>query len=106
MALEDAVILARHLARTQGDAIPGALAAFDRERQPRAGKLAKVEASSREAKIAGPVATRMREAIMPHVFGRFYERATGWLYDFHPPKVGLSPPTCPGSAPRMETWRR
>jgi len=22
--------------------------------------------------------------IMPHVFNRFYENATGWLYDFNP----------------------
>jgi salicylate hydroxylase len=22
--------------------------------------------------------------IMPHVFNRFYEKATGWLYDFEP----------------------
>ena len=41
-----------------------------------------MEASNRDAKTAGPVATRMREMIMPHVFNRFYEHATGWLYDF------------------------
>ena len=22
--------------------------------------------------------------IMPHMFNRFYEKATGWLYDFDP----------------------
>jgi 2-polyprenyl-6-methoxyphenol hydroxylase-like FAD-dependent oxidoreductase len=85
IALEDAVILARHLAAaTAAEAVPGALAAFDRERQPRAGKLAKLEAGNRDVKTAGPVATRIRELIMPHVFGRFYENATGWLYDFDP----------------------
>jgi 2-polyprenyl-6-methoxyphenol hydroxylase-like FAD-dependent oxidoreductase len=83
IAMEDAVVLARHLAAAPG-AIPEALAAFDRERQPRAGKLAKVEASSRDAKTAGPFGARMRELIMPHVFGRFYERAVGWTYDFDP----------------------
>jgi 2-polyprenyl-6-methoxyphenol hydroxylase-like FAD-dependent oxidoreductase len=81
--MEDAVVLARHLAAAPG-AIPEALAAFDRERQPRAGKLAKVEASSRDAKTAGPFGARIRELIMPHVFGRFYERAVGWTYDFDP----------------------
>jgi len=95
-ALEDAVILGRHLAGAGAGAgaaagagawagaIAGALAAFDRERQPRAGQLAKMAAGNRDAKTAGPVATRMREMIMPHVFNRFYEHATGWLYDFDP----------------------
>jgi hypothetical protein len=59
-------------------------AAADRERQPRAGKLAKMETGNRDAKTAGPIATRMREMIMPQVFDRFYEKATGWLYDFYP----------------------
>jgi salicylate hydroxylase len=82
MALEDAVVLAKHLAG--GDPVPQALAAFDRERLPRAGKLAKMETRNRDAKTAGPIGTRMRELIMPHVFDRFYEKATGWLYDFDP----------------------
>jgi salicylate hydroxylase len=87
IALEDAVVLARHLAAAgagRTDAIPAALAAFDGERQPRAGKLATMETSNRDAKTAGPIATRLREVIMPHVFNRFYENATGWLYDFDP----------------------
>jgi salicylate hydroxylase len=84
MALEDALVLSKHLAG--GAPVPEALAAFDRERLPRAGKLAKMETSNRDAKTAGPIGTRMRELIMPHVFGRFYEKATGWLYDFDPGK--------------------
>jgi salicylate hydroxylase len=84
MALEDALVLSKHLAA--GSPIPEALAAFDRERLPRAGKLAKMETSNRDAKTAGPIGTRMRELIMPHVFDRFYEKATGWLYDFDPGK--------------------
>jgi 2-polyprenyl-6-methoxyphenol hydroxylase-like FAD-dependent oxidoreductase len=87
IALEDAVVLARHLAAAgagRTDAIPAALAAFDAERQPRAGKLAAMETSNRDAKTAGPIAARLREVIMPHVFNRFYENATGWLYDFDP----------------------
>jgi 2-polyprenyl-6-methoxyphenol hydroxylase-like FAD-dependent oxidoreductase len=82
MAMEDAVVLARELAAE--DTIPAALAAFDRQRHPRSGKLAKTEAANRDAKTAGPIATRMREMIMPHVFNRFYEKATGWLYDYDP----------------------
>jgi salicylate hydroxylase len=82
IALEDAVVLARHLAGPVP--IPTALAAFDAERQPRAGKMAKTEASNQDAKTAGPIGARMREMIMPHMFTRFYEKATGWLYDFDP----------------------
>ena len=91
IALEDAVVLARHLAGTETGAIPRALAAFDGERQPRAGKLAKMEAGNRDAKTAGPIGTRMREMIMPHVFSRFYEKATGWLYDFDPGALPVAP---------------
>lgn len=67
IAMEDAVILARHLAAAAPEAIPRALAAFDRERQPRAGKLAKMAASNRDAKTAGSIGARMREMVMPHV---------------------------------------
>jgi salicylate hydroxylase len=90
IALEDAVVLARHLAAAGTDAIGAALAAFDAERQPRAGKLAGMETRNRDAKTAGPITTRMREVIMPHTFNRFYENATGWLYDYEP---GLLPVT-------------
>ena len=97
IAMEDAVILARHLASSGASgasgtgAISEALAAFDAERQPRAGKLARMETNNRDAKTSGPIATRIREVIMPHVFNRFYENATGWLYDFDP--GALSPAT-------------
>jgi salicylate hydroxylase len=43
-----------------------------------------MEAANRDAKTAGPITARMREMIMPLVFDRFYERATGWLYDYDP----------------------
>ena len=43
-----------------------------------------METSNRDAKTAGPIAARTREVIMPHMFNRFYENATGWLYDFDP----------------------
>ena len=79
MALEDAVILARNLAGH--DRVDAALTAFDAQRLPRAGKLARMESRSRDAKTAGPIGAWMRELVMPHVFDRFYEKATGWLYD-------------------------
>ena len=82
MAMEDAVVLAREL--TDAGSIPAGLAAFDRQRHPRSGKLAKTETANRDAKTAGPVGTRMREMIMPHVFNRFYEKATSWLYEYDP----------------------
>ncbi len=95
IAMEDAAVLARHLAGSKAGTIPLALAAFDRERQPRAGKLAKMEAGNRDAKTAGLIGTRMREMIMPRVFSRFYEQATGWLYDFDPGALQLT-----GASPR------
>ncbi len=82
MAMEDAVVLARELAAA--DTVAGGIDAFDRRRQPRASKMARTEASNRDAKTGGPITTRMRELIMPHVFNRFYEKATGWLYDYDP----------------------
>jgi salicylate hydroxylase len=85
IAMEDAVVLAQQLAAA--NTVTAGLAAFDVARQPRAGKLAKIETANRDAKVAGPVATRMRELIMPHVFNRFYEKATGWLYDFEPDQL-------------------
>jgi 2-polyprenyl-6-methoxyphenol hydroxylase-like FAD-dependent oxidoreductase len=86
MAIEDAVELARQLRRpgTVGDA----LARFDLARRDRAGKMARIAAGNRDAKTAGPVSAALRNLIMPVMFGRFYERATGWLYDYDP---GITP---------------
>jgi len=91
MAIEDAVILARQLNQleTSGGAttaagVAGALAAFVESRRGRLGKLAKSAARNRDAKTAGPIAARLRDVIMPLTFNRFYERSTGWLYDFDP----------------------
>ncbi|GAA5049775.1 2-polyprenyl-6-methoxyphenol hydroxylase-like FAD-dependent oxidoreductase [Thermocatellispora tengchongensis] len=85
MAIEDAVALARELA-TAAD-VPTALAAFDRLRHHRTGKLAKTAAANRDAKTAGPVTARLREIMMPFFFNRFYEKATGWLYDYDPGRL-------------------
>lgn len=85
MAIEDAVALARELAAAE--TVPAALVAFDRLRHGRTGKLVKVAAANRDAKTAGPVAARIREIMMPFFFNRYYERATGWLYDHDPGRL-------------------
>jgi 2-polyprenyl-6-methoxyphenol hydroxylase-like FAD-dependent oxidoreductase len=89
MAIEDAVALARALAAA-GE-VPAALAAFDRARHDRTGKLAKTAAANRDAKTAGPVATRLRDIFMPFFMGRFYDRATGWLFDYDPGQLPVRP---------------
>ena len=82
MAIEDAVELARQLGRP--GTVAGALAGFDTARRDRAGKMAKIAAANRDAKTAGPLAAALRGLLMPFFFDRFYERATGWLYDYDP----------------------
>ncbi|MFE1318441.1 FAD-dependent monooxygenase [Kitasatospora phosalacinea] len=82
MALEDAVALARALHAEPDRA--AALAAFDHGRAARAGKLARSAAANRDAKTAGPLAARVRDAVMPLVFTRAYARSTNWLYDYRP----------------------
>jgi 2-polyprenyl-6-methoxyphenol hydroxylase-like FAD-dependent oxidoreductase len=82
MAIEDAVELAGQL--RQPGTVAGALARFDTARRDRAGKMAKMAAGNRDAKTAGPAVAALRNLIMPIMFGRFYERATGWLYDYDP----------------------
>ena len=85
MAIEDAVELATQLRRS-GTAAE-ALAGYDRIRRDRAGQMAKIAAANRDAKTAGPVAVGLRNLLMPFFFNRFYERATGWLYDYRPGSI-------------------
>jgi salicylate hydroxylase len=82
MAIEDAVELAGQLSGP--GAVADALARFGATRRDRAGKMARIAAANRDAKTAGPVTAAIRNLIMPVMFGRFYERATGWLYDYDP----------------------
>ena len=88
MALEDAVVLARELApvghEPGGVDIAAALVSFTALRADRLGKMARSASRNRDAKTAGPVAARIRDLVMPVMFNRMYERATGWLYDFDP----------------------
>jgi hypothetical protein len=46
--------------------------------------MARTAAANRDAKVAGPVAARMRNLVMPVMFSRFYEKATAWLYAYDP----------------------
>lgn len=62
-----------------------------------------MDTGNRDAKTAGPIAARMREMIMPHVFNRFYEKATGWLYDFDP---GALPAGIQGSRGLPQLFQR
>ncbi|WP_336206728.1 FAD-dependent oxidoreductase [Nonomuraea sp. LPB2021202275-12-8] len=101
MAIEDAVALARELA-SAGE-IPAALTAFDRVRHDRTGKLAKTAAANRDAKTAGPVPAWFRDAFMPFFFERFYEKATGWLYDHDP---GQLPAAVSGPGPGLPRHAR
>jgi 2-polyprenyl-6-methoxyphenol hydroxylase-like FAD-dependent oxidoreductase len=82
MALEDAVVLAREISRTES--ILAALTSFDEVRGRRLDKMTATASANRDAKIAGPIASRLRNAFMPYFFPRFYEKATGWLYDYDP----------------------
>ena len=82
MAVEDAIVLAQEL-QAKGS-VAAALAGYDERRRPRVAKMAKTAASNRDAKVAGPVAARMRNLMMPLFFGRFYEKATAWLYAYDP----------------------
>jgi 2-polyprenyl-6-methoxyphenol hydroxylase-like FAD-dependent oxidoreductase len=85
MAIEDAVVLARELHRAPDLAL--ALAAFVDLRRARLARLAKAAGRNRDAKTAGPLAARLRNLVMPYTFNRFYENATGWLYDYDPGRL-------------------
>lgn len=82
MAIEDAVVLAGSLARTPS--VPAALTAFDDARHERLVKMVRSATANRDAKTAGRVSAALRTVIMPITFSRFYEMATGWLYDYDP----------------------
>ena len=89
MAIEDAIVLARELQRV--GSVAGALAGYDQRRRDRVAKMARTAAANRDAKVAGPVAARLRNLIMPVMFPRFYEKATAWLYAYDPgPLAGVA----------------
>ncbi|MEU4829483.1 NAD(P)/FAD-dependent oxidoreductase [Streptosporangium sp. NPDC023615] len=100
MAIEDAVVLARHLAVAPGvPGIPDALAGYDRARRARVGKMAGAASANRDAKTAGPIGRRVNDLIMPIFFRHFHERSTAWLYAYEPDSStshSSSPPTARG----------
>jgi 2-polyprenyl-6-methoxyphenol hydroxylase-like FAD-dependent oxidoreductase len=82
MAIEDAIVLAQELRRA--GSVRAALTGYEERRRTRVGKMARTAAANRDAKVAGPVAARLRDLMMPLFVGRFYEKATAWLYAYDP----------------------
>ena len=78
LAVEDAVVLAKCLR----DAPEAALTRYERLRRPRTDQMLKVAGANRDAKVAGPVAARLRDVMMPFFFKRFAERGGAWMYDY------------------------
>jgi 2-polyprenyl-6-methoxyphenol hydroxylase-like FAD-dependent oxidoreductase len=64
--------------------VRAALTGYEERRRTRVGKMARTAAANRDAKVAGPVAARLRDLMMPLFVGRFYEKATAWLYAYDP----------------------
>ncbi|MBW8486458.1 FAD-dependent oxidoreductase [Actinomadura parmotrematis] len=90
MAIEDAAVLA-HALRARGGVAAG-LASYEADRRERVASLVKMAAANRDAKTAGPVARRVRDAVMPVVLRLFYERSTAWLYTREPVLDGAAEP--------------
>ncbi len=80
LAVEDAVVLAKCL-RDVPD-IGDALARYEELRRPRTDRMLKAAGANRDAKVAGPVAARLRDVMMPFFFKRFAERGGAWMYDY------------------------
>jgi 2-polyprenyl-6-methoxyphenol hydroxylase-like FAD-dependent oxidoreductase len=80
MAIEDTIVLAQRLAT---DPVPAALAAYDAARRDRIGKMLKAGHGNRASKKAtGTVRRRVTDAVMSFGLKHFFEKATGWLYDY------------------------
>ncbi|GAA2578021.1 FAD-dependent monooxygenase [Dactylosporangium fulvum] len=80
LAIEDAVVLAKCL--RDRATVTDALAAFDRLRRPRTDRMLKATGVNSDAKIAGPLAARVRDVLMPVLFRRFAARGSAWMYDY------------------------
>jgi len=85
MAIEDGLALAAALATAPS--VAAGLADYERDRRPRVTRMEKAADDNREIKKSGRVRRRLEEIIMPIVFRHVYERATGWLYDYEPPRL-------------------
>ncbi|MGK5557506.1 FAD-dependent oxidoreductase [Actinomadura kijaniata] len=103
MAIEDAAVLAHALAATAS--VPAGLASYEADRRERTARLVKMAAANRDAKVAGPVARRVRDVVMPVALRFFYERGTAWLYDYRLPELPVSAGT-PRAASRSQAPSR
>jgi FAD-dependent urate hydroxylase len=85
MALEDAVALA--IALRDGDSMPAAFAAYERERRERVERVVEYGKRNGEGKSLGPVMRLVRDRlIMPRVRARAAKVGAGpdrWLFDHH-----------------------
>lgn len=84
MSLEDAVILAKCLRDTRE--ISEAFALFESARRTRVERIVKYGARSANSKAAGPVARRIRDALLPLVLRRAERdggRSMAWLQGHH-----------------------
>ncbi|HEV7712128.1 MAG TPA: FAD-dependent oxidoreductase [Asanoa sp.] len=82
MAIEDGVALGAAIGAAE--TIHEGLARYEAARRERVTRVLRAADDNREAKQAGPVRRRLTEIGMSLFFARFYERATGWLYDYEP----------------------
>ncbi|WP_019634381.1 FAD-dependent oxidoreductase [Actinomadura atramentaria] len=85
MAVEDAAALGRALLAAAD--VPAALAAYEADRRARTADLLNLARRNRDSKVAGPVAARVRDIVMPLVFRRFHACATAWLYEREEPRL-------------------
>ncbi len=85
------MVLARDLAAAETGTIPAALAAFDRRAAAPGRQAGQDGGQQPRREDRGPDRRPDAGVIMPHVFNRFYEKATGWLYDFDPGALPVTP---------------
>jgi FAD-dependent urate hydroxylase len=90
MALEDSVALA--VALRDGDSVPGAFAAFERERRARVERVVEYGKRNGEGRSLGPVMRLVRDrVIMPRVRARAAKVGANpdrWLFDHHIAWIG------------------
>ncbi|GAA1864899.1 FAD-dependent oxidoreductase [Asanoa iriomotensis] len=101
MAIEDGVALGASIGATTS--VHEGLIGYEAARRGRVTRVLRASDDNREVKQAGPLRRRLAEIGMSVFFNRFYERATGWLYDYDPT------PIRPAAGPerrRAPRWRR
>jgi 2-polyprenyl-6-methoxyphenol hydroxylase-like FAD-dependent oxidoreductase len=94
MAIEDAVELGRCLRDRPEPAV--AFAAYERLRRTRVERVVASGARSSNAKVAGPVARVLRDALLPIFLRRQGAQAAAWLHGYH---IDWDTPVTPTAAP-------